>query len=95
MKTQKELLNENKELRDKLAAVTQADWFAVALAHVRAEMFGLDNLNAHHLKGAQIFERILVTLAAPDVAETEDLSSGLDHSILETRKPAQESQDHE
>lgn len=82
----KSMLDQDKELRDYLAAVTQSERFQKCLALCRAEMWERDNLNADHLKGARMFEEILVSIAAPDAPESDQLTSGLDHTIYNAHK---------
>jgi len=79
--TARDLLAKDKDLRDKLASVTQAEWFEQALAYVKTDIFSRDGLNADHLKGARMFEETLLAIAAPEATEDEQISPGLVHNF--------------
>lgn len=69
-----------KELRDQLAAVTHADWFAQCLAYVRAEMLE-SSLTTEQLAGAKIFERTLLNLPDADLEPESFPTTGLNHDL--------------
>lgn len=80
MTTSKELLLRDKELCAQLAAVTNAHWFSKCLLYVRGELMQAD-VTAETLRGAKLFENILMTIASENSRPPEPLRSGLQHDL--------------
>lgn len=76
----KELFLRSRERAEKLRAVVKTLWFQDCLVTVRSEMFQHPNLSDEQMKGARLFEEILLTLADEE-PESEPLASGINHDI--------------
>ncbi len=88
--TYKETFLRQKELREKLAAVTHADWFKQAMIYVRSELMS-SKITTEELEGARKFEGLLMTIADFEVSEETAPKTGLHHDldVAATRKPAE------
>ena len=79
--TPKDLLNKNRELREKVVAVTTSEWFAQYLCMVRAEllMSGLITPDMQH--GMQRYENMLLEITNVTPEGAPSIVPRLSHNI--------------
>jgi hypothetical protein len=79
MSAAKEIFLKDKDLRGKLAAVTQSDWFRTVLAYAKAELMDDGAVNGDMLAGARKLESILLNLPEEEAPRPSFPGPGLQH----------------
>lgn len=81
MLTTKEQFQQAKELRGKMATIVNDPDFAQYLIYVRAALMENGSATQEQMKGASLYQSILIDLPIPPDDDLANISSGIVHDL--------------